>query len=140
MEINPRMGYGLWRRVAVGFNEPLMCLKIFKREEVEVAKDYPAGTMFLCPLEDLLGLGLKLADLLIYKFRVEFRGRRPVNFLNPPPGLKEILRSYKATYLNQEKKIYNFYHTYFFDDPLASLVWALQTLGPVLRAAKQLGK
>ncbi len=140
MEINPRMGYGLWRRVAVGFNEPLMCLKIFRGEEVEVAKDYPAGTMFLCPIEDLLALGLKLADLLIYKFRVEFQGRRPVNFLNPPPGLKELLRSYKDTYFNQKHKICNFYHRYFLDDPLACLVWALQMLAPLLRAAKQLGK
>jgi biotin carboxylase len=140
MEINPRMGYGLWRRVAVGINEPLMCVKIFQGEEVEVAKDYPAGTMFLYPLEDLLGLGLKLVDLLIYKFRVEFQGRRPVNPLNPPPSVKELIQAYKKTYFNRKKKLYNFYFIYFFNDPLASTVWWLQTLSAVWRAAKKLGK
>lgn len=33
----PRMGYALWVRVAAGINEPWMCLKIAKEEEVEVA-------------------------------------------------------------------------------------------------------
>jgi carbamoyl-phosphate synthase large subunit len=140
IEINPRMGYGLWRRVAAGINEPLMCLKIFQGEKVEVAKDYPAGTIFLCPVEDLLALALKLTDLLVYKFRVEFQGRRPVNPLNPPPSVTELIRSYKETYFSGEKKIYNLYHTHFFNDPLASVVWWLQTLSPLWRAAKELGR
>ena len=140
MEINPRMGYGLWRRVAVGINEPLMCLKIFKGEEVEVAKDYPAGIIFLCPVEDLLALGLKLVDLLVYKFRVEFQGRGPVNPLNPPPGVKELMRSYRETYFNRKKKLYSFYFAYFFNDPFVSTVWWLQTLSVVWRAVKKLGK
>jgi ATP-grasp in the biosynthetic pathway with Ter operon len=140
MEINPRMGYGLWRRVAVGINEPLMCLKIFKGEEVEAVKDYPAGTMFLYPVEDLLALGLKLLDLLVYKFRVDFQHWRPVDPLNPPPGVKELMQSYKDTYFNRKKKLYNFYFAYFLNDPLVSTVWWLQTVAVVWRAAKKLGK
>ena len=43
MEINPRLGRRLWRRTELGINEPLMCVKIAKGEEVEAVKEYPLG-------------------------------------------------------------------------------------------------
>jgi len=140
MEINPRLGYGLWLRVAAGINEPLMCIKIAKREDVEAAKDFPAGTMFLCPVEDLLALGGKLVDRLVYTFRINVRGRAPVDPLNPPPSLKELMKSYKQTYFNRRRKMYNLYFTHIFQDPLASVIWWLQALTSLLRVAKDLGK
>ncbi|MGB7950156.1 MAG: ATP-grasp domain-containing protein [Candidatus Binatia bacterium] len=140
MEINPRMGNGLWYRVAVGINEPLMCIKIAKGEEVEAVKDYPAGTLFIHPVEDLLGLGVKLADLVVYKFRINLQGRKPIDPLNPPPGVKELMRSYKETYFNRKNKVYDFYFASSFSDPLVSIVWWLQTLPALWRVTKELGK
>lgn len=140
MEINPRMGYGLWRRVAIGVNEPLISLKVFKGEEVKDVPDYPAGTLFLCPVEDLLALGLKLIDLLVYKLRVNFRWRKFENPLNSPARIKELMRTYKETYFSRKKKLYNLYFAYVFNDPFASSIWWLQTLSVVWRAAKKLGK
>ena len=117
MEINPRMGNGLWWRVAVGMNEPLMCIKIAKGEEVEAVKDYPAGTILIHPVEDVLGLGIKLVDLLVYKFRVNLRGRKPIDPLNHPPSVEELMRSYKKTYFNRKKKVYDFYFSRLFQRP-----------------------
>jgi hypothetical protein len=75
------------------------------------------------PVEDLPALGLKLVDLLVYKFRMELQGRRPIDPLIPPPGVKELMWSYKETYFNRKKKLYNFYFVYFLNDPLVSMVW-----------------
>jgi hypothetical protein len=140
MEINPRMGNGLWYRVAVGINEPLICLKIAKGEDLVAIKDYPAGTLFIHPVEDLLGLGLKLLDLLFYKFRVNLLGLKPIDPLNSPLGVKELMRSYKDTYFNRRKKVYDFYFANCFSDPLVSLVWWLQTVTALWRVTKELGK
>jgi predicted ATP-grasp superfamily ATP-dependent carboligase len=140
LEINPRMGWLLWLRVAAGINEPWMCLKIAKGEEVPAVKDYPAGTMFLYPVEDLLVFGLKLIDLLVYKFRINVQGRSPIDPLNPPLSIGELMRSYKETYFNRKKKLYNFYFTYFFNDSLVSMFWWIQTVTAVWRAARELGR
>jgi hypothetical protein len=140
MEINPRMGNGLWWRVAVGINEPLMCIKIAKGEEVEAVKDYPAGTILIHPVEDLLGLGFKLVDLLVYKFRVNLLGRKPIDPLNPPQSVEELARSYKETYFNRKRKVYDFYFANSFSDPLVSMIWWLQTLPALWRVTKELGK
>jgi hypothetical protein len=140
MEINPRMGNGLWCRVAVGINEPLICLKIAKGEEVEAVEDYPAGTLFIHPVEDLLGLGVKLLDLLVYKFRVNVLGRMPIDPLNHPLSVEELMRSYKKTYFNRKKKVYDFYFTSCFSDPLVSIIWWLQTVPALWRVTKELGK
>jgi predicted ATP-grasp superfamily ATP-dependent carboligase len=140
MEINPRMGNGLWWRVAVGINEPLMCIKIAKGEEVETVKNYPAGTILIHPVEDLLGLGLKLLDLLVYKFRVNLLGSKPIDPSNSPLGVKELMRSYKDTYFNRKRKVYDFYFANCFNDPLVSIIWWLQTLPMLWRVTKELGK
>lgn len=140
MEINPRLGYGLWLRVAAVINEPLMCINIAKGEAVEAAKDFPAGTIFLCPVEDLLALGVKLVDRLVYTFRINVRGRTPVDPLNPPPTVRELMKSYKQTYFNRRRKMYNPFFTHFFQDPLASVTWWIQVLTSLLRVAKELGK
>jgi hypothetical protein len=140
MEINPRLGYTLWRRTEMGINEPLMCLKIAQGEEVPAVKDYPAGTMLLSPVEDLLGLGFQLLDLLIYKFRIGIQGNAPIDPLNPPMALKEITQSYRHTYLNGKRKIFDPYFRYFFQDPSVSILWWFQFSISVLGAASQLGR
>ena len=140
MEINPRMGGRLWERTELGINEPLMCLKIAKGEEVEAVKEYPLGTILLDPVEDLLGLGFKLLDLLVYKLRIKVLGKVPIDPLNPPMALKEIFQSYKETYLNNKEKVFNPYFRYFFQDPLVSIWWWLQFFNLVLKARIQLGR
>jgi hypothetical protein len=140
MEINPRLGYRLWVRTELGINEPLMCLKIARGEEVEALKDYPVGKMLFDPIEDILGLGFKLLDLFIYKFRIGLLGKTPIDPFNPPMTLKELIQSYKQTYFNRKKKVFNPYFRYFFQDPLVSIIWWVQFLASTLTAAKQLGR
>lgn len=81
---------------------------VAKSENVAAANDYPAGTLFLCPVEDLLALGVKLADWLAYTVRIKILRRSPVDPLNPPATFKELARSYKLTYFNDKKKMLNF--------------------------------
>jgi hypothetical protein len=84
--------------------------------------------------------GLKLIDLLVYKFRINVQGRSPIDPLNPPLSIGELMRSYKETYFNRKKKLYNFYFTYFFNDSLVSMFWWIQTVTAVWRAARELGR
>jgi len=140
MEINPRLGYLLWIRTELGINEPLMCLKITKGEEVEAVKDCPVDTVFLWPAEDLLGLCFKILDLLIYKFRIGVQGKSPIDPSNPPMSLKELFQSYKQTYIGDKKKVFNPYFRYFFQDPLVSIIWWLQFFTTMLSARNQLGR
>jgi predicted ATP-grasp superfamily ATP-dependent carboligase len=140
MEINPRLGMGLWYRTELGINEPLMCLKVAKGEEVEAVKNYPVGTMLLRPVEDIMGFGFKLLDLLIYKFRIGIKGKIPLDPLNPPMSLRELIQSYKQTYLGGKKKVFNPYFRYFFQDPLVSVIWWFQSFAFVFGARNELGK
>ena len=140
MEINPRIGEGRWQLVAIGINEPLMCLEVAKGKDVEVVKNWPAGTIFLCPIEDLISLWLKLLDLLVYKFRAGLAGKSFSDPLNAPMSIKELIRSYKETYLDNKRKVYNLYFSHFFSDPMASITWWLQTLSAALRALKEIGR
>jgi predicted ATP-grasp superfamily ATP-dependent carboligase len=140
MEINPRLGYLLWNTTELGINVPLMCLRIAREEEVEMVKDYSVGTILLDPIEDSLGLGFKLLDLLVYRFRIGRQGKTPIDTLNPPMTLKELIESYKQTYFNRKKKVFNPYFRYFFQDPLVSVLWWLQFSTSMLRTVNQLGR
>ena len=140
MEINPRLGTKLWNRTELGINEPLMCVKIAKGEEVEAVKDYLVGTILLDPLEDMLGLGSRLLDLVLFKFRIDVLGKTPIDPFNLPMTLKEIVHSYKQTYFNGKEKVFNPYLRYFFHDPLVSILWWVQFFTLTLRGANQLGR
>jgi biotin carboxylase len=140
MEINPRFAASLGTRIELGINEPLICLKIARGEEVEGIKDYPVGILFLDPIEDLLGLGIKFLDLLIYKFRIGVQKKAPLDPSNPPLTLKQLLNSYRQTYLNGRRKVFNPYFRYFFHDPLVSILWWIQYSTLIFRAAKELGR
>jgi hypothetical protein len=140
MEINPRLGIRLWHRTELGINEPLMCVKIARGEKVEVVNEYPIGSVYLDPIEDLMGLCLRFVDLLVYKVRIDFQKKTPVDPLNPPMGLKELIRTHKAAYLSGKKKILNPCFRYFWRDPLVSILWWLQFSILALRTANQLGR
>ena len=140
MEINPRMGHGVWNRIAVGINEPLMALKVARGEELEAAGDCPAGTLFLNPVEDVLGLGVKIIDLIVHKFRVNVQGRTAIDASNAPPSFRELARSYKDTYLGRRRRLYDFYFTHFCTDPVVSIVWWLQILSVLRNVTRELGR
>jgi biotin carboxylase len=142
LEINPRTGR-LWERTELGINEPLMCLRTIRGEqfdEVKALKDYPVEIILLDPLEDMLALGFKLLDLLIYKFRIGVQKKAPIDPLNPPMSLKEIIKSYSQTYFGGRKKVFNPYFRYVLQDPLVSILWWGQFFGLVVRARNQLGR
>jgi predicted ATP-grasp superfamily ATP-dependent carboligase len=140
MEINPRLGRRLWRRVELGINEPLMCVKIVRGEEFESINRYPLGVVLIDPVEDAIGVVFNLLDLVIYKLRVGVLGKVPVDPFNPPMTLKELIQAYKKTYFTG-KKMFNPYFIYFFQDPLVSLLWWCQfSLLMIGSAAKQLGR
>jgi biotin carboxylase len=140
MEINPRIGEGRWQLVAFGINEPLLCLKLAKGESVEMVKPWPAGTLFLCPVEDLISFWIKLLDLLVYRARAGFRAKCPADPLNAPMTLRELFSSYKQTYLGSDQRVYNLYFTHCFSDPLVSLTWWLQTMSATIRAVREVGR
>jgi predicted ATP-grasp superfamily ATP-dependent carboligase len=140
MEINPRIGEGRWQLVAGGINEPLLCLKVARGEAVQAVKSWPAGTMFLCPMEDMISLWIKLLDLVVYKVRARFAAKSLPDPLNAPMSPKELMRSYKETYLDSKRNVYNLYFTHFFTDPMASITWWFQTMAAALRALKEIGR
>jgi biotin carboxylase len=126
MEINPRIGAGLWRRIEVGINEPLMILKIARGENVEPIRDYPVGTVFADPVENALRFGLALVDLLIYRFRIGFLGKEPIDPSNPAMSLRELIQAVRQTHFSGRRRIISLYTRYFFQDPVVSLVWWIQ--------------
>lgn len=123
MEINPRLGAGLWHRTQVNINEPLMILKIARSEEVEPVREYPVGTVFADPVEHAVRFALALVDLLIYRFRIEFLGKAPMDRTNPAMSLKELIGSLRQTYFSGRPRISNIYTKYFFEDPVVSVIW-----------------
>jgi len=139
MEINPRVGAGLWNLTELGINEPWMCLKIARGEEAEGVKDYPVA-VYLHPVEDALVLGLRFLTLLVFKFRTVVQGKTPVDPLNPPMSFKELIQSYKHTYFSGKKKIFHPYFRHFFQDPLVSIIGWLQLFTSVLKAVKEVGR
>jgi hypothetical protein len=126
MGINPRIGGGLWHRIQAGINEPLMILKIARGEEVEPIRQYPVGMIFVDPVEDTVKLTLALADLFIYRFRIGFLGKDPIDRSNPAMSLRELIRSVRQTYFSGGTRASNLYTKYFFQDPLVSIIWWLQ--------------
>jgi hypothetical protein len=83
---------------------------------------------------------IKLLDLMIYKARARLGARTLLDPLNAPMSFRNLLRSYKQTYLAREKRVYNLYFRHFFADPMASITWWLQTMSAVLRALKEVGR
>jgi biotin carboxylase len=140
MEINPRLGTHLWYRTELGINEPWICLNIARGREVEPVTNYPKGTMLLEPVEEAVGATIGLLDLLVYRFRTRLLGKAPVDPANAPASLKALIESYRECYFNGKKKVFNPYFSYFFQDPVVSLLWWLAYLKYVARVSRHLGR
>lgn len=141
MEINPRLGVHLWYRTELGINSPLICLKIAKGQEVQAVKDIPLGTTLLDPIADAMELGFEIFDLLLYKFRIEVLGKKPLDPLNPPMTLRERVNALRENYFSGREKVYNPHFRYFFQDPLASALWCFQVFARLVEVRNnQLGR
>ena len=126
MEINPRLGLGLWARTEAGINQPLMMLKIARGEEIETIREYPVGVVFVDPVEHSVRVGLALADLLLYRFRIGILGREPIDRSHSPMSLKELVLWIRETHFSERKRVWSPYTKYFFQDPIVSILWWIQ--------------
>jgi biotin carboxylase len=139
LEMNPRLGLRLWYRTELGCNEPLMCLRIARGEDVS-EHDYPIGMLLLTPLEDTLRVGLDVLDLLLYQVRTKVLGKRPIDPYNPPRSLTELARVYARDYLGNKPKVFSPYWRYLLNDPLPCLLWWYALAGVAFRSLKTLGR
>jgi biotin carboxylase len=140
MEINPRFPRQLWNRLELGINEPLMCLQVLRDDNFETVKDYPLGTLFVNPVEDIMLFGLQLMDLFVYHFRTGVLGMSPLDHLNRPLSLKGQVRSFFETYCGHKRRIFDPYFKYLFRDPITSLLWWSEFSMWILAAGRQLGR
>ncbi len=128
MEINPRLGVGLWLRTELGLNEPLMCLKIARGETVEPHLDDPPDCLLLNPIEDFPDLFLQLLDLGIYRTRSLLFGTESIDTFTPPDTVSEILGGYGASYFSKAERRFSPHFRYALEDPLPALIWTSKVL------------
>lgn len=134
MEINPRFGSGLLEITETGINAPWMCLKIARREEVQVIESYPLA-VYLHPVDDALVLGLRFLDLVAYRLGRLVRAKTPSDLLDTPASLSDLIQPYRHAYLGGKKKVADPKLKLFVEEPLvSSIAWA-QRLASVLKAA-----
>ena len=126
-EINPRLGMRLWYRTELGINSPLITLKIARGEPLAPLSGVPRGTYMLDPIDDVLNIGIDLLDRSIFLWRTEIMKTKPLDPFNIPPPVKDILKSYLKGYTAKEDRIYNPHFRHFFEDPLPSLLFFIQS-------------
>ena len=139
MELIPRFRRQLWNSIELGINEPRICISIARGEPVETVKSYPAGTLFLSPIEDVLILLFQILDLLVHRVR-RMVGQTAQDPWSLPLSLNQLTRSFARTYFGRKRKIVDPYFRYFFRDPLVSLLWWLQLSSWVFGLARRLGR
>ena len=116
-----------------------MCLQIARALRVAPIEDYPIGTIFLSPIEDIMSFGFGLLDRFVYALKRQLLGTGSLDPLNVPESITELFRSYGHTYFNRKKKVFDPFFTNFFQDPVVSLLWWLQFSHQVMNATRHLG-
>ena len=96
--------------------------------------------MFLSPIEDVLTFGFGLLDRFVYALKSRLFGAGSLDPLSVAPSFRELLRSYRQTYFNGQKKVFDPYFTHFVQDPIVSFLWWLQFSHQVMTATKHLGR
>jgi biotin carboxylase len=139
LEMNPRLGLNLWYRTELGGNEPLMCLKIARGEDVS-QPDYPVGRLLLAPFEDTVRIGLDMLDMLLYRVRTKILGQKPIDPHNPPRSLTDLARAYARDYFGNKPKVFSPYWKYLLNDPLPCLLWWYASVGLGVRRLRTLGR
>ena len=141
MEINPRLGVQLWLRTALGINEPLMCLKIARREMVEPVIDYPLGCRLLKPIEDVAAFSFELLDLAAFRLRAVLHPRRARDAENLPMTLRELIALYRDPYVGQQERRLSPYFRHAIEDPCPRWIWTSKVLSDnARRTIQRLGR
>ena len=140
MEINPRFPRQLWNRTALGINEPLMCVRLARREAVEPVAAFPPGILFVSPVEDVQLMTLQMLDLALFTARTRLLGRAPLDPMSPPPGVLAQLRSFFSTYVGERRRVWDPYFRHFFEDPVAAALWWLQFSSWLAGSWRHLGR
>ncbi|HUG55359.1 MAG TPA: ATP-grasp domain-containing protein, partial [Vicinamibacteria bacterium] len=138
MEINPRFPRQLWNRTALGINEPWMCLRLARGEEVAAVEGYPLGVLFVSPVEDAMLLAFQVLDRAAYRLRCA--AGRPLDPASAAPPVVELLRSFAATYRGRRRRLIDPYSRFFLQDPATSLSWWLQFSTWVFGGWRHLGR
>jgi hypothetical protein len=141
IEVNPRVGDGLWQRLTLGVNEPLVLLKLARGEAVAPLPPAPAGHRFVRPAEDVLSFFFALADLAVFKIRTKLLRRRPFDPFNPPTPLRALLASYWSTYAGSGPRHLSPDARYALRDPIPSILfWILLARLYANKALRQIGR
>ena len=96
--------------------------------------------LLLEPIEDAMGLGFELMDWLLYRIRIGWLGRTPLDPTSPPPSLRQMARQYAACYLNRRPKIISPLSACWLRDPLVALLWAYTIFRGWTRTVPRLGR
>jgi predicted ATP-grasp superfamily ATP-dependent carboligase len=140
MEINPRFPRQVWNRTELGINEPLMCIRIARRERVDPIEACPPGVLFVSPVEDVGLLALQLLDLGVYLCRTKVGRQAPLDALCAPLSVRGQIRSFARTYSSRQRKIWDPYFRHVLQDPLTSALWWLQFSTWLAGGCRQLGR
>jgi hypothetical protein len=138
MEINPRFGSGLLELTEIGINAPRMCLRIARREEVEVVDNYPIAVC-LHPIDDALIFGLRFLNLLVSRFATLMHGKTASDLLDTPTSWCQLIQPYKYAYFSGKKVTLDPKIKLFVEEPVTSIISWLQRFASVWRAVGDLG-
>lgn len=139
MEINPRFPRQLWNRTELGINEPLMCLQIARGQTVAPVA-CPPGVLFVCPVEDVMLLGLQVIDRAVYAWRTGIGGQPLIDASTAPPPLTTQVREFVSSYAASKPRVWDPYVRHFLHDPLAAAMWWMQFSTWIAGSWRQLGR
>jgi hypothetical protein len=140
MEVNPRFPRQLWNRTEIGINEPLMCVRLARGEDVAPVPPCDDGLLFVSPVEDTLLFGLQLADAAAYTIRTRWLGRAPIDADAAPPTLRALVSQFAATYRGRRRRVLDPYFHDFFRDPVVSGLWWLEFSTWIAGSLRHIGK
>jgi biotin carboxylase len=140
MEVNPRFPRQLWNRTEIGVNEPLLCLQIARGDAPPPVPVAEPGLLFVCPVEDLQLFALQIADAIAYAVRSRIAKRPELDETTRPASFRAQLSSFLASYGRRRKRVFDPYFRYFFQDPVAALLWWAEFSRWSLGTVKQVGR
>jgi biotin carboxylase len=122
MEINPRLGSGLWVRTEMGMNHPKMSIELARSQPIEIPRQSFPETMLLDPIDDFFAFGYDLLDALVYKVRRAGNLGAPLDPENSPVPLNSLIQFYLRGYRSRYPKKYHPHFRYAMQDP-AVFLW-----------------
>ena len=140
MEINARYPRQLWNRTEMGINEPGMCLDIARGKKFPTMLDYEQNVLFVNPVEDVMLLGLQIADVVAYRFRRMVSRKKPPDSSIEPQSMSDLISGFIQTYRSGQKRVLDPYTRHFFKDPLVALIWWVEFTTWIGGGFKKIGR